>query len=196
MSCPTLCAWTAVHQASLFFTISWSLLKLKSIKSMMPSNHFILWCPLLLLLLIFPSIRGFSNELTDSFYQVAKVFCSYLLRLFHHEWILDFVKSFLSIDMIMHFKLLYLMDYINWFSNDRQSCMPMINPRWLWCITLFTHWLWSVNSFWGFLHLCLWKILVFTAVFLPGKSQGQRILAIVHGVAKGQTWLTTHAWEF
>ena len=97
----------------------------------------------------------------DSSYQVAKVFCSYLLRLFHHERILDFVKSFLSIDMTMHFKLLYLMDYINWFSNDRQSCMPVINPRWLWCRTLFTYWLWSVNIFWGFLHLCLWKILVF-----------------------------------
>ena len=38
--------WSAVHQASLYFTIPWSLLKLMSIESMMPSNHLILCCPL------------------------------------------------------------------------------------------------------------------------------------------------------
>ena len=52
--------WTS--QASLSFTISWSLLKLRSIESMMPSNYLILCCPLLLLPLIFPSIRVFSTE--------------------------------------------------------------------------------------------------------------------------------------
>ena len=55
--------WTAAHQASLSFTISWSLLKLMSIESVMPSNYLILCCPLLLLPLIFHSIRVFSNEL-------------------------------------------------------------------------------------------------------------------------------------
>ena len=55
--------WTAACQASLSFTISWSLLKLMSIKSVMPSNHLILCHPLLLLPSIFPSIRVFSNEL-------------------------------------------------------------------------------------------------------------------------------------
>ena len=55
--------WTAAHQASLSFTISWSLLKLTSIKLVMPSNHLILCRPLLLLPSIFPSIRVFSNEL-------------------------------------------------------------------------------------------------------------------------------------
>ena len=54
---------TAAHQASLSFTISQSLLKHRSIESMMPSNHLILCCPLLLLPSIFPSIRVFSNEL-------------------------------------------------------------------------------------------------------------------------------------
>ena len=54
--------WTAVHQASLSFTISWSLLKLTSIESVMPSSHLILGCPLLLPPSIFPSIRVFSNE--------------------------------------------------------------------------------------------------------------------------------------
>ena len=54
--------WTAAQQASLSFTISQSLLKLISIESVMPSNHVILCCPLLLLPSIFPSIRIFSNE--------------------------------------------------------------------------------------------------------------------------------------
>ena len=55
--------WTAAHQASLSLTIFQSLFKLVSIESMMPSNHLILCCLLLLLPSIFPSIRGFSNEL-------------------------------------------------------------------------------------------------------------------------------------
>ena len=53
--------WTAALQASLSFTISWSSLKLMSTVSVMPSNHLILCCPLLLPS-IFPSIRVFSNE--------------------------------------------------------------------------------------------------------------------------------------
>ena len=56
-------AWTAACQVSLSFTISQSLLKLMSVWSMMPSNHLILCCPILLLSSIFPSIRVFSNEL-------------------------------------------------------------------------------------------------------------------------------------
>ena len=52
--------WTAARQASLFITNSWSLLKLISIESVMPSNHLILCRPLLLLPSIFPSIRVFS----------------------------------------------------------------------------------------------------------------------------------------
>ena len=51
--------WTAAHQASPSIT---NLLKLMSIESVMPSNHLILCCPLLLLPSIFPSIRIFSNE--------------------------------------------------------------------------------------------------------------------------------------
>ena len=54
--------WTVALQASLSFTISWSLLKFMSIESVMPSNHLILCCPLLLLPSIFPGIRVFSNE--------------------------------------------------------------------------------------------------------------------------------------
>ena len=55
--------WTAAHQASLSVTNSQSLLRLMSIKSVMPSNHLILCHPLLLLPSIFLSIRVFSSEL-------------------------------------------------------------------------------------------------------------------------------------
>jgi len=55
--------WTTARQASLSFTVSWSLLKLVSIESVMPSNHLILCRPLFLLLSVFPSLRVFSNEL-------------------------------------------------------------------------------------------------------------------------------------
>ena len=54
--------WTAAQQASLSFTISWSLLKFMSIELIILSNHFIFCRPLLLLPSIFPSIRVFSNE--------------------------------------------------------------------------------------------------------------------------------------
>ena len=54
--------WTAAHQASLSITNSRSLLKLMSIELVIPSNHLILCCPLLLLPSLFPSIRVFSSE--------------------------------------------------------------------------------------------------------------------------------------
>ena len=64
LSCVRLFAtpWTSVHQASFSITNSLSLFKLMSIKLMTPSNHLILSNSLLLLPLIFPSIRVFSNE--------------------------------------------------------------------------------------------------------------------------------------
>ena len=54
--------WTAAHQASLSIINSQSLTKLMSIELVMPSNHLILCCPLLIAPSIFPSIRVFSNE--------------------------------------------------------------------------------------------------------------------------------------
>ena len=64
LSCVRLFAtpWIVVRQASLSTTNSWSLLKLISIESVMPSNHLILYRPLLLLPSIFTSIRVFSKE--------------------------------------------------------------------------------------------------------------------------------------
>ena len=61
--------WTAALQASLSIANSRSLFKLTSIESVMPSNHLILCCPLLLPSM-FPSIRGFSNE------SVLRIRCS------------------------------------------------------------------------------------------------------------------------
>ena len=55
---------TTASQASLSFTMSWSLLKLMSIEPVMPLNHLVPCCPLLLVPSILPSIRVFSNELT------------------------------------------------------------------------------------------------------------------------------------
>ena len=63
--------WTAAHQASMSITNSQSLLKLMSIETVMPSNQFILFHPLLVLPYIFPSIRVFSR--VSSSQQVAKV---------------------------------------------------------------------------------------------------------------------------
>ena len=65
LSCVWLFAtpWTVASQASLSITSSQSLFKPMSIKSVMPSNHLILFCPLLLLPSLFPSIRVFSIEL-------------------------------------------------------------------------------------------------------------------------------------
>ena len=54
--------WVAAHQVSLTLAISWSLLKLTSIESVIPSNHLILCCPFLLLPSTFPSISVFSRE--------------------------------------------------------------------------------------------------------------------------------------
>ena len=54
--------WTAALQASLSLTVSWSLPKFMSIELMMLSNHPILYCPLLLLPSVFPSIKVFANE--------------------------------------------------------------------------------------------------------------------------------------
>ena len=73
LSCVWLFAtpWTTARQASLSIINSQSLLKLISIESMRPSNHLILWHPLLLLVSIFPSIRVFSK--VGFSHQVAEV---------------------------------------------------------------------------------------------------------------------------
>ena len=65
-------SWTAARQASLSFTVSQSLFKLMSIESVMPSNHLMLYHPLLLLPSIFPSIRVFSFQISCQSFSLNK----------------------------------------------------------------------------------------------------------------------------
>ena len=77
--------WTAARQASLSITISQSLLKLMSIKSVIPSNHLILCRPVFLLPSIFPNIRVFSNE-SALLYQVT-IILEFQLQHQSFQWI-------------------------------------------------------------------------------------------------------------
>ena len=100
---------TAAHQASLSFTISRSLLKLMSTESVMPSNHLILWRPLLLLPSVFPSIRVFSSE---------SVLC---IRWSKH-WSFSF-----SISLSNEYSWLILSDWLVWSPcspRDSQESSP------------------------------------------------------------------------
>ena len=81
----------AARQASLSITNSWSLLKLKSIESVMPSNHLILCRPLLLLSSVLPSIRVFSNEsfyhyLIDEISNILSLILFPILCLYFWPW--------------------------------------------------------------------------------------------------------------
>ena len=104
LSCVQLFAtpWTAAHQAFLSFTISWSLLELTSIESVMPCSHLIFCHPLLLLPSIFPSIRVFSNELG-----------------LHIRWSQDWSLSFSNTPSSAYSGLISFR--INWFFNSLQS---------------------------------------------------------------------------
>ena len=79
LSCVQLFAipWPAAHQTSLSFTISWSLLKLMSVESVMPSNHLILCHILFLLPPIFPSVRVFSSESVQELQRDASPNCHF-----------------------------------------------------------------------------------------------------------------------
>ena len=106
--------WTAAHQASLSIANSWSLLKLMSIESVMPSNHLILCHPFLLPPLIFPSIRVFSNE-SVPMSQVAKVL-AFQLQHRSFQWTLltnhhCSRKQFVSIWLISRVHLCDPMDH-------------------------------------------------------------------------------------
>ena len=95
--------WTAAHQASLSITNSWSLLKLMSIKSVMPSNHLILCHSLLLLHSILPSIRVFPNE-----------------SLLQIRWLKNWSFSFSISPSNEHSRLIsFRMDWLNLFAVQR-----------------------------------------------------------------------------
>ena len=90
LSCVQLFAtpWTAALQASLSITNSWSLLKLMSIESVMPSNRLILCHPLLLPPSIFPSIRVFSNTTVQK-HQFFSAQLSLQSNSHIHTWLLE-----------------------------------------------------------------------------------------------------------
>ena len=123
LSCVRLLAtpWTATCQASLSITNSWSLLKLMSIPSVMPSNHLILCRPLLLPPSIFPSIRVFSNEVAFS-HQVAKVL---ELQLQHHSFQWIFMVNFLGLTGLISCNSQSLLQHHSWKASI------------LWCSAFF-----------------------------------------------------------
>ena len=91
-------SWTAARQASLSFTISWGLLKLMSIESVMPSNHLILCCPLLLLTSIFPNMSlfqwvGFSHQVAKKLELQHQSFQRIIRTDFLSDWLVWFPCS-------------------------------------------------------------------------------------------------------
>ena len=106
--------WRVAHQASLSFTISWSLLKLMSIEPVMLSNHLFLYCSLLLLPSIFPSIRVFSNE-------------SVLRIMWPKYWSFSFsISTFIEYSGLISFR-------IGWFEllavRDSQESSPTLQLK-------------------------------------------------------------------
>ena len=118
--------WTAACQDSLSFSISLSFLKLMSIESVMPSNHFILYRLLLLLLSIFPSIRVFSNV----HYSTSYLFLPLFITTLHKGPVknLNFIHSIYTILKIpvkfqfwadkLHAYYPMLCDYKCWETRD------------------------------------------------------------------------------
>ena len=86
--------WTAAHQTSLSFTISWSVLKVMSVESMMPSNHLIFCCPLLFLPSIFLSQYQGLLQWANTLHQVAKVM-EFQVQLQHQSFHWIFKVDFL-----------------------------------------------------------------------------------------------------
>ena len=91
--------WIVALHASLSFAVSWGLLKLMSIESLMPSNHFILCCPLLFLSLIFLSIRIFLSSVHFNYFLILSS-----LSLFPLEFCLYLVlNSFFGSEILLSF---------------------------------------------------------------------------------------------
>ena len=120
--------WTAAHQASLSITSSRSPPKPMSIKSMMPSNHLIFCCPLLLLPSIFLSIRVFSNE--SALHIRWPKYWSFSLNISHsneHPGLISFRMDWLYHKLILFLKLENRMIY-----NLKTGFAPKSFARWEW----------------------------------------------------------------
>ena len=126
--------WTAACQASQSFTISWSLLKLMSIESVMPSNHLVLCCPLLLPS-IFPNIRVFSNE-----------------SVLHIRWPKYWSFSFSVLPMNIHgWFPLWLTDLISLLS---MKLLGVFSSTAVWKHQFFG----TQPSLWSSSHICTWLL--------------------------------------
>ena len=135
LSCVRLFAtpWIAARQASLSITNSQSLPKLRSIKSVMPSNHLILCHPLLLLPSIFPGIRVFSNE-------------SALRFRWPKYWSFSFNISPSNEHPGMFKGLLNKMEYVSLRSGQDYSHSLVRTYSLLWCSVRFPRYSHTVDS--------------------------------------------------
>ena len=137
---------TAELQASLSITSSWSLLKLMSMESVMPSNHLSLFCPLLLPLSIFPSIRVFSNEsilctVPETIYS-AMEFKKLFSALWNSKTLLTFFPLYL---LNLHFRdvpIIWYWHYFLYVWNFSQSPIRMTGGGLVAksCLALATPW--------------------------------------------------------
>ena len=139
--------WTAACQTSLSITNSRNLLKLTSTESVMPSNHFILCCPLLLLLSIFPSIRVFSNE---------SVLCIRWPKYWSFSFSISSSNEYLGLISfrIDWFDLLEVQGTLKSLPQHHNSKASI-----LWCSAFF-----MVQT-----HICMWKNIALTRWTFVGK---------------------------
>ena len=116
--------WTAARQASLSITNSQSLPKLLSTVLVIPPNHLILCCPLLLLPLIFPSIRVFSNE--SALHIRWPKFCSFSFNISpssEHPGLISFRTDWLDfLAMVPTSLFIYLLFSGDKILNTRSLC--------------------------------------------------------------------------
>ena len=148
------CVWhfvtprIAAHQACLSITNSWSLLKLTSIKSLMTSNHLILWRPLLLLTSISLSIRVFSSE-----------------SVLHIRWPKYWIFSFSISPTSEHPGLIsHRMDWLDLLGSPRDSQESSPTPQFksinsLALSSLYTPTLKSIPDYWKTMALTRWFFL-------------------------------------
>ena len=115
--------WTAAHQSPLSFTVYQSLLKFMSIESMMPSNHLILCCPLLLLPSIFSSIRVFSSELVLRIRWPKYQHFSFSISLYNEYSVLISFRK--SVYIYIYIKSYYM----NKFCFKACFCRTLLRPK-------------------------------------------------------------------
>ena len=127
---------TASRQASLSITVSWSLFKLVSVESVIPSNHLILCCRLLLLPSIFPSMRVFSNE-----------------SVLHIKWPKYWSFSLASV-LPMNIQDWFCLGWTGWISLQSKGLSRVFSNT-----TVQKHQFFGAQpSIWSSSHICTWLL--------------------------------------